>query len=113
MNHGLQIEGPALFDSTLIGIQQLGGSSFLTEFGECDEWGMTNADKYFQSWAYWGTIYNDMDATKRITRPYARAIAVYPKSSYNVSVNEYIKWKVDPMNSNVILGSIKIIPTHV
>ncbi|UJR12067.1 hypothetical protein I4U23_016245 [Adineta vaga] len=165
------IEGPALFDSTLTDVKQLGGSSFLTEFGgcgdspepSCDEqfqWGMTNADKYFQSWAYWGIIYNDMNAIKQITRPYARAIAgqpntmqyeidtkiflltytidlsikqpteiyipslVYPKSNYNVTVNEYIQWKIDPMNPNIILiepiqryfsknvlASIKIIPT--
>ncbi|CAF0809908.1 unnamed protein product [Adineta ricciae] len=164
------VEGPALFASTMIDVKQLGGSSFLTEFGGCDgsptcdeqlEWALTYADKYFQSWAYWGIVYNDQDASKRITRPYARAIAgepntmqyepntktflltytidtsikqateifvpslVYPKSSYNVSVNEYIRWKVDPTNSNVILvepveqgkknvlASIKIMPTQV
>ncbi|CAF1045031.1 unnamed protein product [Adineta steineri] len=142
------IEGPALFDSTLIDVKQLGGSSFLTEFGGCDDsptcdeqlnWAMKNADRFFQSWAYWGNVYNNMKNVKLITRPYARAIAgqpnmmnfdvesrlfsltyyldisikkateiyvpslVYPKSTYNITVNQYIQWKVDPINTNIIL----------
>ncbi len=28
---------------------------------------------------------------------------VYPNASYNISVNENIKWKVDPIDSNIIL----------
>ena len=142
------VEGPALFRSVQTDIGQLGGSAFLTEFGGCDgsptcdeqlDWGLTAADQYLQSWAFWGHFYEDSVAIKRVARVYARAIAgrplsmqflasarsfyltyeidtsikqpteifvpsiQYPQSSYNITVNEVLKWKVDPTNPNVIL----------
>jgi endoglycosylceramidase len=142
------VEGPALFRSVLNDLTQLGGSAFLTEFGgchgspTCDEqldWGLTAADQFFQSWAFWGVIYNDMKTVKRVSRVYARAVAgipismqfiaserlfslsyyvdttikqpteiyipaiQYPQSSYNVTVNSALQWKVDATNANIIL----------
>jgi hypothetical protein len=129
-------------------VNQLGGSSFLTEFGGCDDsptcddqlnWALKNADIYFQSWAYWGSVYGDMATVKLLSRPYARAIAglataneydvsarsfmlqyshntsiekpteiylsplVYPNASYNVTVSGDVQWRVDPIDSNIIL----------
>ncbi|CAF1472825.1 unnamed protein product, partial [Rotaria sordida] len=103
-----------------------GDSLFLTEFGGCDDsptcdgqlnWGFQAADRYFQSWTYWGDVYGDMVTVKRLSRPYARALTglsnkpteiylsllVYPKASYNITVNENIQWKIDPTDSNIIL----------
>jgi hypothetical protein len=63
---------------------QLGGSSFLTEFGGCDDsptcdeqlnWGLDSADEFLQSWAYWGDVLGHNITIRRISRIYARAIA--------------------------------------
>ncbi|CAF2690929.1 unnamed protein product [Rotaria sp. Silwood2] len=142
------IEGPAVFQSVKNELFRLGGAGFLTEFGGCDgssvcdnqlEAGMLEADKYLQSWTYWGNSYSSMALIERLSRVYARAIAGtpismayhpdkrvfnlyyyadktinkpteiyvpflhYPQASYNVIVNRYLKWKVDPTDSNIIL----------
>jgi hypothetical protein len=126
----------------------LGGSAFLTEFGGCDgsstcddqlEAGMYGADRFLQSWIYWGNSYSSMALIKRLSRVYARAIAGtpismkyhadkrifylhyyanktinepteiyvpflhYPQASYKIIVNQYLKWKVNPTDANIIL----------
>ncbi|CAF1390470.1 unnamed protein product [Rotaria sordida] len=83
------IEGPAVFRSVEKEINRLGGSGFLTEFGGCDgspvcdnqlEAGMLDADRFRQSWIYWGNSYASMALIKRLSRVYARAIAGRPIS---------------------------------
>ncbi len=142
------IEGPALFRSVQNDLVQIGGSAFLTEFGGCEnspicdeqlDWGLTGADQFLQSWAFWGNSYADIRTIQRLSRVYARAIAgkplamqfipnqrlfslsyyidtdikqpteivvpsiQYPQSSYTVTVNNALKWRVDSTNPNVIL----------
>jgi len=142
------VEGPALFRSVQNDLVQLGGSAFLTEFGGCEDspicdeqldWGLTAADQFLQSWAFWGNSYSDLSTIQRLSRVYARAIAgkpvsmqflasqrlfslsysidtnikqpteiivpsiQYAESSYNITVNNALKWKVDSTNPNVIL----------
>ena len=145
------IEGPALFRSVQVDLDDLGGSSFLTEFGGCGdtsptceeqlEWGLNAADLFLQSWAFWGDFSDYAATAKRLARVYARAIAAmpysismqyipvdntfylsylinlkikqpteifvppmrYPKSSYNVTVNDALTWKVDPTDPTIIL----------
>ncbi|CAF4662508.1 unnamed protein product [Rotaria sp. Silwood1] len=83
------IEGPAVFQSVKNELSRLGGAGFLTEFGGCDgsstcdnqlEAGMLEADKYLQSWTYWGNSYSSMALIERLSRVYARAIAGKPIS---------------------------------
>lgn len=83
------VEGPALFRSVQNDLAQVGGSSFMTEFGGCEgsptcdeqlEWGMTGADQFFQSWSFWGNSYDDIRTIKRLARVYPRAIAGKPIS---------------------------------
>ncbi|CAF0879721.1 unnamed protein product [Adineta ricciae] len=82
-----KIEGPALFRSIQSDVLQLGGGSFLTEFGGCEgspacdeqlDWGLSAADLFLQSWAFWGNSYADPITIKRLSRVYARAIAGKP-----------------------------------
>lgn len=82
-----EIEGPALFRSVQNDLIQTGGSSFLTEFGGCEnspvcdeqlDWGLIAADQFLQSWAFWGNSYADLRTIKRLSRVYARAIAGKP-----------------------------------
>ena len=81
------VEGPALFRSVQKDLAQIGGSAFLTEFGGCEnspicdeqlDWGLTGADQFLQSWAFWGNGYDDISAIRRLSRVYARAIAGKP-----------------------------------
>lgn len=81
------IEGPALFRSVQNDLIQTGGSSFLTEFGGCEnspicdeqlDWGLMAADQFLQSWAFWGNSYADHRTITRLSRVYARAIAGKP-----------------------------------
>lgn len=141
------VEGPALFHSVQKDLGQLGGASFMTEFGGCEnspvcdeqlDWGLMGADQFLQSWAFWGNSYNDRSTIKRLSRVYARAIAgiplsmqflanqslfylsyyidinikqpteivipdiQYPQSSYNITVNSVLKWKVNSTNPTII-----------
>ncbi len=142
------IEGPALFRSVQNDLAQIGGSAFLTEFGGCEnspicdeqfDWGLTGADQFLQSWAFWGNSYADIRTIKRLSRVYARAIAgkplamqfladqrlfslsyyidtnikqpteivvppiQYPQSSYTITVNNALKWRIGSTNPNIIL----------
>ncbi|CAF1323867.1 unnamed protein product [Rotaria sordida] len=83
------IEGPAVFRSVKNEIRRLGGSGFLTEFGGCDgssacdnqlEVGMLEADRFLQSWIFWGNSYTSTALIERLSRVYARAIAGTPLS---------------------------------
>jgi len=83
------VEGPALLRSVQKDVSQLGGSSFMTEFGGCEgsptcdeqlEWGMSGSDQFLQSWSFWGNSYGDIKTLKRLARIYAQAIAGKPIS---------------------------------
>ncbi|CAF0797035.1 unnamed protein product [Didymodactylos carnosus] len=92
-----ELEGPAIFRSVERDLNELGGSSFLTEFGGCDDtptcieqvqYGLDKADEFFQSWAYWGSLFLnettgilDLSNIKMLSRPYARSVGGQPISS--------------------------------
>jgi hypothetical protein len=76
----------------------------MTEFGECDpspscdeefQWGLNTADKYLQSWAYWGEVSPASQAS--LARVYARAIAGPPISmQYNATLRSfYLSYNID------------------
>lgn len=101
------VEGPALFRSVQIDLNQLGGSAFLTEFGGCDgsptcdeqlDWGLDAADQFLQSWAFWGNVLGEPSATKRLSRIYARAIAGKPLAMQYIGNQRtfYLSYYIDP-----------------
>ncbi|CAF2270846.1 unnamed protein product [Rotaria magnacalcarata] len=101
------VEGPAVFSSVEIDLAQIGGSSFLTEFGGCDEsptcdeqldWGLDGTDEFLQSWAYWGNYFDHEPTIKRLSRVYARAIAGKPLSMQYIASQRsfYLSYYVDP-----------------
>ncbi|CAF1355713.1 unnamed protein product [Didymodactylos carnosus] len=108
------IEGPAIFRSVAVDLNQLGGSSFLTEFGGCDNtptcleqviYGLEKTDEFWQSWAYWGDLFIDGAAgiidlpnIKILSRPYARAVAGIPLSlQFNAQrLTFYFAYTIDP-----------------
>ncbi|CAF2160118.1 unnamed protein product [Rotaria magnacalcarata] len=101
------IEGPALFNSVQIDLEQLGGSAFLTEFGACDDdfptcddqinWSLQSADAFLQSWTYWGEFFNDPVKFKSLSRVYARAIAGRPLSMGYIASEKhfYLSYVID------------------
>ena len=101
------IEGPALFQSVEQELARVGGSSFLTEFGGCDgspvcdeqlEWGLSAADQFLQSWAFWGNGYHSEQTMQRLSRVYARAIAGKPLSMQYIARERlfYLSYYIDP-----------------
>lgn len=91
--------GPQMMRSVVSDVGQIGGSSFLTEFGLCSpdgdplstntvecEFVMSLADKFLQSWTYWDSLFFngagevDWNVVKPFARVYARAIAGIPQN---------------------------------
>ena len=124
-----KVLGPSVFKAVKEDIGTLGGSSFLTEFGLCAPDGSTNstttiecefvmseADKHFQSWTYWDSVFFDgngdviWDTVRGFARAYAQAISGTPKlMTFNTTTAEFNLWYY--LDTDIEAATEIVVPT--